>query len=119
MKGCTHGDFIPDQKMQGPLNEARTTNTCEVNDDIWLWYIAAMQMWGFLCQNQIFIHANLMNYNEQRKEFTLNQDEAMDQYSATYRPNLGHFQFMSCSPDPCVPCYYGSPVVDPNLSKIL
>ena len=122
-EGCTHGDFIPDtERCRGPLNEARTTNTCEVNDDIWLWYIAAMPDVGFpFCQNQnIYPCTNIMNYNEPRKEFTPNQVEAMDQYLATYRPNLGAFSnsCLAC-PDPCAPCYYGTPVVDPNPNPSL
>ena len=116
--GCTHRDFIPDtERCRGPLNPARTTNTCEVNDDIWLWYIAAMPNVKFpFCASQpIYPCRNIMNYNEPRNEFTAVQLEAMDQYLVSYRPNHGAFSnsCISCS-DPCVACYYGTPYTDPN-----
>ncbi len=119
--GCSHGDFIPDtERCRGPLNPARTTSTCEVNEDIWLWYIAAMPNVKFpFCQAQpIYPCRNIMNYNDARNEFTAVQFEAMDQYLVSYRPNLGAFSnsCISCS-DPCVSCYYGTPVTDPNPSS--
>jgi hypothetical protein len=118
---CTHGDFIPDtERCRGPLSQAQTTHTCEVNDDIWLWYIAAMPNVKFpFCASQpIYPCRNIMNYHEPRNEFTAVQFEAMDQYLVSYRPNLGAFSnsCISCS-DPCFACYYGTPFTDPNPSS--
>ena len=59
--------------------------------------------------------SNLMNFGSSRSVITQGQRDRMIYTLNNYRPNLGAYinSCLNCS-DPCVPCYYGTPVVDPN-----
>lgn len=63
---------------------------------------------------------NLMGYSFDRDSLTPGQRERMIYTLNIYRPNLGAFSntCLPC-PDPCIPCYYGTPVTDPNPDQSL
>ncbi|MBK8626720.1 MAG: T9SS type A sorting domain-containing protein [Saprospiraceae bacterium] len=60
---------------------------------------------------------NIMGYSSGRNVLTQGQRDLMISTINLYRPSLGAYSnaCLTCT-DPCVPCYYGTPPVDPSTN---
>lgn len=107
-ESCTHGDFVHD------------TPRC-----LWWWFWSAtdcsysnhenLDPAPWCTYGDPIPCDNYMNYGTSRNVLTVGQIDRMIYTLVNYRPNLGAYTntCIPC-PDPCQPCYYGSPYEDPN-----
>lgn len=113
-EGCTAGDFVEDTprcNANWPVEPGWSNLDCSYN--VPNWTNINTQPW---CVHGDPIPCdNIMNYGFNRRVLTPGQRDRMIYTLNNFRPNLGAYS-NSClvCENPCEPCYYGTPPIDPS-----